>query len=131
MTDEELVAAFESAELPADQFTHAAHVRVAWWYLTHHSLPAALLRFATALLRFTAAKGATGKYHETITVAYMLILAERLADTRGLPWSEFAALNPDLFESPSVLGRYYRPETLASERARRSFVMPDVSSVGT
>ena len=125
MTDDELVAAFESTELPGEQFTHAAHVRVAWWYLTHTSLPGALLRFATALQRFANAKGAAGKYHETITVAYMLILAERLHDAAGLPWVEFAAANPDLFATPSVLGKYYRPETLASDRARRSFVMPD------
>ena len=125
MTDEELVAAFESAELSGDAFTHTAHVRVAWWYLSHASLPEALLRFATSVQRFAAAKGATGKYHETITVAYMLIIAERLEGARGLPWLAFAAANADLFESPSVLGKYYRAETLASERARRSFVMPD------
>ena len=125
MTDQELVARFESTELPGDQFTHTAHVRVAWWYLTQASLPEALLRFATALQRFAAAKGATGKYHETVTVAYMLVLAERLDATRGLSWSEFAAANPDLFDKPSMLARYYRDETLASDRARRSFVMPN------
>ena len=127
MTDAQLVDAFESTELPADQFTHAAHVRVAWWYLTQAPLPDALLRFVTALRRFAAAKGAHGKYHETVTVAYMLILAGRLADAEGLSWTEFAAANPDLFGSPSVLAKYYSDETLKSERARRSFVMPDRS----
>ena len=126
MSDEELVAAFESTELPADQFTHTAHVRVAWWYLTHTSLPEALLRFATALQRFAAAKGATGKYHETVTVAYMLIMAERVAAHPGSVWTEFAAANSDLFNKPSVLRKYYREETLASDRARRAFVMPDL-----
>lgn len=128
MSDEELIAAFESTELPADQFTHTAHVRVAWWYLVHTSLPEALLRFSRALQRFADAKGATGKYHETVTVAYMLILAERLEAARGLSWSEFAAANTDLFDTPSVLNKYYRAETLASDRARRSFVMPNVRS---
>jgi hypothetical protein len=125
MTDEELVAGFESTELPADQFTHHAHVRVAWWYLGRSPLPEALMRFAMALQRFVDAKGATGKYHETITVAYMLILAERRADAGAMSWSEFAEANPDLFDKPSVLAKYYREETLASDRARRGFVMPD------
>jgi hypothetical protein len=125
MTDEQFVAAFESTELPDDQFSHTAHVRVAWWYLQHSPLPVAMQRFGDALKRFATSKGAAGKYHETITVAYMLILAERLHAARDLSWPQFATANPDLFERPSVLAKYYRDETLASDRARRGFVMPD------
>jgi hypothetical protein len=125
MTDEQFVAAFESTELPDDQFSHAGHVRVAWWYLIHSPLPVAMQRFADALRRYATSKGAAGKYHETITVAYMLILAERLHDARALSWAEFAAANPDLFDRPTVLAKYYRDETLASDRARQGFVMPD------
>ena len=126
MTDEQLVAAFESTELPGDQFSHANHVRVAWCYLREATLPEALLRFSTALRRFAEAKGAPGKYHETITVAYMLIIAERLASHPNWSWDQFAAANPDLLaRSPSPLAVFYTPETLMSERARRRFVMPD------
>jgi hypothetical protein len=126
MTDEQLVAAFESTDLAADHFTHVHHVRVAWWYLRHASLPEALLRFSTALRRFADAKGASRKYHETITVAYMLIIADRLADRTDWSWDQFAAANPDLFlRSPSPLAAFYTQETLMSERARRTFVMPD------
>ena len=128
MTDEQLVAAFESTELAGDEFTHVNHVRVAWWYLRQAPLPEALLRFSTALRRFAAAKGASGKYHETITVAYMLIIAERVADHPDWSWDQFAAANPDLFvRAPSPLAAFYTPETLMSERARRTFVMPDRS----
>lgn len=126
MTDEQLVAAFESTELAGDQFSHAEHVRTAWWYLTHHSVAEAMARFCTALRRFATAKGVPDKYHETMTVAYMLIMAERIDADRSLGWAEFAARNPDLLRrTPSVLSTYYTEETLASERARRGFVMPD------
>ena len=38
----------------------------------------------------------------------------------------FAARHPDLLSwKPSILDRYYRDETLWSERARQTFVMPD------
>jgi hypothetical protein len=75
MQDDELVRAFESAELPAEQFSHAAHVRVAWCYLRRAPLPEALARFIASLQRFAAAHGASGKYHETVTVAYVLLIA--------------------------------------------------------
>ena len=126
MTDNELIAGFESTDLPVEQFSHAAHVRVAWWYLRHSPLPEALGRFSDGLKRFAASKGASGKYHETITVAYMLVIVERLAASPDASWNEFAAAHPDLLVSkPSVLASYYSEMLLASERARRSFVMPD------
>lgn len=126
MTDEQLVDAFEAGTLPADQFPHAAHVRVAWWYLNRFPLGEALTRFSTALKAFAATHGVPGLYHETITVAYVLLIAERLDESRGLPWEAFAAAHPELLaRRPSLLGRYYADETLTSDRARRAFVMPD------
>jgi hypothetical protein len=131
MDDETLVAAFESTELPADQFTHVEHVRVAWWYLRALPLPDALARCSAAIRRFATAKGAAGKYHETITVAYMLVISERAAGMPGLTWDQFAAANPDLFvRSPSVLSRYYSKAVLDSDRARQTFVMPDRIETG-
>ena len=98
MTDEQLVAAFKSAELPAGEFSHTAHVRVAWWYLRHHPFPEARRRFTAALQPFAAANGAHDKYHETITFAYLVIIAERLAADREGAWESFAGRNPDLCE---------------------------------
>ena len=126
MTDEELVQAFESATLATDQFTHAAHVRVAWWYLTRYPLGEAMTRFTVALKAFAAAHAVPGLFHETITVAYLLLIAERLEGSRGLTWEGFAQTHLDLLaRRPSILARYYSDQTLTSERARRAFVMPD------
>jgi hypothetical protein len=126
LSDETLIAAFESTELPADRFTHATHVRVAWYYLRSTSLLDAIARFSHGLRRFAAAKGATAKYHETMTVAYLLIISERLAGARGLSWPEFAGRNADLFQrSPSVLARHYTDALLMSDRARDGFLLPD------
>ena len=131
MTDDELVQAFEAATLPEDQFPHAAHVRVAWWYLKHYPLGEGLARFAAALKHFAAHHGATGLYHETVTVAYVLLIAERLATSRDLSWPEFSAAYPELLaRRPSLLDRYYDEGTLKSLRARESFVMPVRVSAG-
>jgi hypothetical protein len=124
LSDEALVAAFESTELPAERFTHAAHVRVAWYYLRSISVLEAIVRFADGIRRFANSKGAATKYHETITIAYLLIIHERLDGARTLAWSDFAGRNPDLF-GRSLLSRYYSDGLLGSERAREVFVMPD------
>jgi anti-sigma factor ChrR (cupin superfamily) len=127
MTDEELVRDFEAGRVPPGGFHHAQHVRVAWHYLRAHGLATALVRFTTGLRAFAAAQGKPDLYHETITTAFMLVIAERLGEPDApATWDAFAERNPDLLTwKPSVLDGYYLPETLWSERARRSFVMPD------
>ena len=126
MTDDELMRAFEAGRAPEGGFHHQEHVRVAWNYLRALSLPEAMGRFCTGLRHFADAQGASGLYHETITVAYLLLINERLAASRELDWAGFAAAHPELLAwKPSLLEQLYRPGTLASDRARRVFVMPD------
>lgn len=119
--------AFERLEVAGDAFHHEDHVRLGWICLRQAPLAVAADRFIRLLKAFAAHHGAHGLYHDTITWAYLLLIQDRLTqmpEEHG--WQEFARRNPDLLQySPSILPRYYREETLASERARESFVMPD------
>ena len=123
-----LISEFEQGRAPGE-FHHADHVRVAFAYVSEFSLPEALAKFSTALKRFAISKGKPDLYHETITWAYVLLIAERIARA-GKPqaWEEFASDNADLLHwKGGVLERYYSAETLATELARRTFVFPDAS----
>ncbi len=124
MRDRDLVEAFESCTLPPEQFPHRAHVRLAWLYLRDHSLLEALMRFVEGLKRYAASLGAGTKYHETVTWAYMFLIHDRMARASFETFDEFAAANPDLFNG--VLEKYYSKETLASDLARRTFLMPEM-----
>lgn len=127
MTDDELFDSFISTALPADQFHHEQHVRVGWMFVCRHGMPAAIGEFSEAIKRFATAKGAHGLYHETITWAFLLIIGERQAREPQASWPAFAGANPDLLTwKPSILERYYSTELLASQLARRVFVMPDL-----
>jgi len=125
--DRKFLEAFESGTLPEGAFHHRDHVRLAWLYLRRLPPAAALARFSDGLRRFAASIGKGGRYHETITWAYLLLIRERMEQGGRRPsWAEFAADNADLLTwRPSILDRYYRPETLASDLARRVFVLPD------
>lgn len=127
MNNRDFLAAFEAGTLPVESFHHRDHVRAAWLLLREESPAAALDRFSAALKRFAAAKGKTRLYHETITWSYVILVNERMERCgRGLAWEDFASANPDLLTwRPSVLDRYYTPETLGSDLARRAFVLPD------
>jgi hypothetical protein len=127
MNDREFVTAFEACAIASGDFRHDDHVRLAWIYLRRHPLMEAIERFTASLQRFAAHHGVPGLYHETITWAYLLLINERM-QRDGAPetWESFRAVNGDLFvRRPSILERYYSPETLGSDLARRIFVLPD------
>ena len=123
----ELVRRFEDCSLPSAEFHHAEHVRVAYEYLREEqSVIDALRRFATNLRRFAEHHGAATIYHETITWAYVVLIHERMLRDSAADWDAFADANADLLTwKPSILERYYTNETLFSELARRTFVLPD------
>lgn len=122
----ELLDRFVDTTLPADQFHHQQHVQVAWMFVRKYGMPDALGEFTTAIKRFAHAKGATGLYHETITWAFLLLIAERDARKPAETWQQFAVDNADLLVwKPSILNRYYSKELLESDLARRTFLMPD------
>jgi hypothetical protein len=123
MTDSEFLAAFEDTSL--EPFHHADHIHAAWLYLGAYPLFEAIARFIAALKRYATSRGAPDRYHETITLAYLLLVYERMQD--GETWSGFASRNPELLSwNPSALATYYRAETLATNDARARFVLPDV-----
>lgn len=128
MNDIEFIARFEDGTLSGENFRHCDHVRMAWLYLSRYPLLEAVVKFSDALKRFATAHGKPNLYHQTITWSYLFLINERRERGGGVQtWQTFAAANDDLFawDDGGVLAKYYRPETLQSEFARKVFVLPD------
>ncbi|HLZ52748.1 MAG TPA: hypothetical protein VKP61_18505 [Candidatus Acidoferrum sp.] len=127
MTEAEWMAQFEIGVLPGDSFHHADHVKMAFLYLQKYPPLEAMARFSSALRRFAEAHGKPDLYHETITWSFLLLIRERMARaTSPQTWVEFSSGNSDLLGwQDNILKKYYRPETLNSELARRVFLFPD------
>ena len=105
--------------------SHEAHVRVARLYVQQLSLGSAIDRFTDELRRYTAAHGASEKFHFTISVAFLLVIRARLATApEHETFAAFIARNPDL-RSARCLDSFYTKEALASSLARTDFVFPD------
>ena len=123
MTDEKFLAALEDTSLPDADFRHRDHLRAAYLYLRRDGFAEAVGTMSAALRCFAASRGKAERYHETVTIAFLALINERLASS-GDPGSfdAFIARHPEIAER-DLLTRYYRPETLASENARRSFVL--------
>jgi hypothetical protein len=125
LDDDRFLEAFEACAV--DELRHHDHVRLAWVMLRRDALEDTLGRFSSALRRFAAHQGADGLYHQTITWTYLFAINERMkALGPDHDWPAFRDANPDLFASHrDFLERYYTPEVLDSELARREYVLPD------
>lgn len=117
---------FEAGTFEAGEFSHRAHVFVAWSYLQQYDLLESIRRFTAALRRFTQSIGQAHKYHETISWFFIILVAERRRGAAADDWLLFAEQNPDLLQpGGKLLRRYYSPDVLDSDRARRQFLLPD------
>ena len=120
----EALRAFLAGETDAATFRHADHVRMGFEILRRHDFPDGAAVFARALKQIAARAGAPAKYHETITMAFLSLIAERCANARYADFESFIESNDDLLDA-SVLKRWYAPARLMSGVARRTFVLPD------
>ena len=123
---DDLAARFVARTLPKAEWTHAAHLRVGAWHVARFGPEEALARLRTGIRALNDSHGtvnsATSGYHETITRAYVLLLAEHLAS--GAPDTEALIRGP--LAARDVLLRFYTKETLMSPRARVEWVEPDL-----
>lgn len=111
---QQLLAQVESCSLPAGLFSHQAHLQLAWACLEQQpSLWQAAQLLCGLIRRYAMALGAAEKFHHTLTVAALLLVAakrQQQADFRV--WlQQKPVLQTDL---ATELGRYYSPAQLAA-----------------
>jgi hypothetical protein len=121
---EALVSAFLRAEIDGRTFRHADHVRVAFALLRRHDFSDAAAPYTSALKAIAAKAGNPGAYHETITLAFLALIAERSAASESRDYDGFARANPDLLDK-GILARWYTSERLGSDIARKTFILPE------
>ncbi len=126
-----VVRAFETLALPRAEWTHAAHLTVALWYVLQFDWPEAVARVRSGIKRYNEANGIlttpTGGYHETMTIFWMRyvrsFLEGELNEGRSL-----VALANELVRGATV-GlplTFYTRSLLFSAEARAGWVEPDL-----
>jgi len=128
---ESLVRGFEDGTLPKSQWTHGAHLAVALWYLRRHPRGEAEEKVREGIRAYNLRQGNTRGYHETITRAWVAVVACFLAEhDRGQTLAELAGALVGECGEPGYLFRFYTRGVLWSDEARRAWVPPDVRPIG-
>jgi len=134
MDDRELLRQFESLTLPFDQWTHRAHMRVAYAYLSAHPFDEALRRMRAGVKAYNARNNVpenpTSGYNETTTHAFLHLVAATMrayAKTHPVENADaFCDMHPQLM-TKHALRLFYSPQRRMHPDARQKFVPPDLA----
>jgi hypothetical protein len=123
MTDQEFIAAYTAGQLDPAGFDHRAHLRAAFLLLRSRPFLEACVAMRDGLQALAARLGKPDLYHETVTVAFMALVAQRMGDGTG-DSDTFITRHPALCER-GLLDAWYSKTLLASDAARTAFAIPD------
>jgi len=121
-TEAELATLIDG-KLDPKKFPHSEHLRFAYEMLSRHSFAETVSLFSAGLKKLAAKSGRPELYHDTVTIAFLSLVAERRAQSQARDWTTFVAKNSDLLEK-SCLERWYERKRLTSDLARQNFVLP-------
>lgn len=131
---EDLVTRFLERTLTHAEWTHRAHLCVGMWHVHHFGAEEALtlLRERIRLLNDVhgTPNSVTRGYHETITRAYVIVLAGYLNSGNGesLTGAVTGFLQTPMAEKDYLL-RHYSEDRLMSAQARAAWMEPDLGDL--
>lgn len=120
LSDADFLSALSSCTLPLEQFRHGDHLRLAWLELHAQPYFGALKAVRAKIQAFAAHHGKAQIYHETITTAWVALLATHDEPT----FAEFVRANAERLNA-ALLHRFWSPESLSSDAARSGWLAPD------
>jgi hypothetical protein len=126
--------AFENGTLPKPEWTHAAHLLTGASYVHALGEAGAADKMRMCVRRYNEAVGGrnteTSGYHETITVAWIKVLAKLLRESQPIERADFAALAVTRYSNDRrYLQRFYDFDLVNSVEARRTWVPPTIGTL--
>ncbi len=119
---------FVDARLTLPEWDHLSHLRAARLLLSRFPLAEATAVMRRRIRRLNrenrVIESKESGYHETVTVAFMHLVADAWVRDPGVTSLDFCIRHPELCDV-RVLLRHYSRERLWSPEARATFVPPD------
>lgn len=131
LSDSAFVEQFESLQLSAEDFTHEAHLRLAFLLLRDHGLEGGLNLVQDQLYEFVCHVGAHHKYHETLTVAATKAVWHFMQKGDFQGFSTFLEANPRLKTNfKDIIAQHYSFDVFHHPVARMKYLEPDLVEFG-
>ena len=129
-----LVEGFREKTLPLHEWTHEAHLVVAFYFLFHFDIFQAVCYLRSGIIGYNQSVGTENSpnkgYHETLSLFWAKIIKKYIEQDNEKDFLE--ALN-DFLESPQANRNlhleYYEAETIFSVEARAFWIEPSLKSL--
>ncbi|MCX2718603.1 hypothetical protein [Lentiprolixibacter aurantiacus] len=127
LSDEEFKRQFANCTLPSEVFSHEAHLRLAWLYLSEYNVEKTEVIIQDQLKKYVACFGAEDKYHVTLTVAAIRIVNHFISRSASDNFTDFIVEFPQLKTGfRELIASHYGFDIYASEKARLNYIEPDL-----
>lgn len=128
--DQQYLEMFESFQINPAEFHHREHLRIAYVLIIKYGVEEAFSRIKSDILGFLDHLGVgNGKYHETLTYAWLLLLHHSMQISECASNFELFIQKNDMLLNPSLVDSHYSKALLTSSGAKKHFVSPDLISI--
>ncbi len=125
---DDLVRRFQACALDKHEWTHTAHLAVGAYYVASFGADDALARLRSGIRQLNLSLGGVNDdsngYHETITAAYVRLIARAGGDGSA---AAIRRLLAGRIAARDILLDFYSKDRLNSVAARRSWLEPDLA----
>ncbi|MGB0892680.1 MAG: hypothetical protein ACPGUU_10030 [Flavobacteriaceae bacterium] len=128
ISNEEFEEKFSTINFRPLWFTHEAHLRLAWIYITKYGSKIAFEKYSTQLQEFAKKYNADGKYNATVTFASIQIINHFINESDAYDFqdfiNEFSQLKTNFKQ---VLQTHYSGDIFTSIEAKQNILQPDLA----
>lgn len=129
LNDREFAWRFASCKLSPGWFTHEAHLRLAWIHINQYGIEQACDHLCRQIAKFDQTFGDGTKFNKTVTIAAARAVHHFMQKARSMDFKSFIREFPRLkTHFKDLMGQHYSFDIFKSEKARVSYLQPDLVS---
>ena len=127
LSDTEFLQQFIGCEFKPADFSHEAHLRLAWINISQYGIEKAETNIQNQLQNFVESVGAKNKYNKTLTVAAIKAVYHFMQKSKSDNFKDFIAEFPRLKSHfKALMDSHYSFDIYNSEKAKHEFLLPDL-----
>ncbi len=118
---------FQEGTFDPALFTHEAHLRLAWLYISKYGVAATIPKICAEIRYFAAQNGAPDKFNQTLTEAAVKAVYHFMLKSKTESFQEFVAEFPRLkYRFKDLMAAHYSFDIYNNPVAKQRFLAPDL-----
>ena len=125
--DEEYEKVFESYRLKPAQFTHEAHLRLAYIHINKYGRAQAEANMCKQIKGYAESLGVYDKFNKTVTIASVKVMDHFMQKAQSATFTGLMKEFPTLLtDFRSLLSKHYGFNVFSDKRAKAEYIEPDL-----